>query len=118
MLQDCFRDSEDKPYLVYAPVEVIGGKERLLCAYDAIKDAFVHAGLVVGYNKENLKLHVTLMSTRFRTTMKEKPFDANAILKRYRNKEWGDYRVSEAHLSERGKFDNGYYRCCARLPFP
>ncbi|XP_042025872.1 uncharacterized protein LOC121772731 isoform X2 [Salvia splendens] len=116
---ECFRDFEDKPYLVYAPVEVIGGKERLLCAYDVINDAFVRAGLAVGYDRKNLKLHVTLMSTRFRTTMKEKPFDARAIFKRYGNEEWGEYRISEAHLSKRGEFmRNGYYLCCASLPFP
>ncbi|XP_042021697.1 uncharacterized protein LOC121769083 isoform X1 [Salvia splendens] len=51
----CIKGSEAKAIVVYAPVEVIGGDEPLLRAYDAIKDAFVHAGLVVGYDRKNLK---------------------------------------------------------------
>ena len=47
------------------------------------------------------------------------PFDARGIFDLYGNEEWGEYCISEAHLSQRFAFDeNGYYHCCASIPFP
>lgn len=46
-------------------------------------------------------------------------FDARGIFKQYGSEEWGEYHIREAHLSQRFVFDdNGYYHCCASLPFP
>lgn len=46
-------------------------------------------------------------------------FDAREIFKQYGSEEWGEYHIREAHLSQRFVFDeNGYYHCCASIPFP
>jgi len=70
-------------------------------------------------------LHATLMNTshrklkKFQRNRRNVPFDARPILERYGSKDWGEYVISEAHLSERFSYnENGYYRCCASIPFP
>lgn len=46
-------------------------------------------------------------------------FDARGIFKQYGSEEWGQYLIPEAHLSQRFVSDeNGYYHCCASIPFP
>lgn len=46
-------------------------------------------------------------------------FDARSIVDQYGSEEWGEYLIREAHLSQRFAFDeNGYYHCCAAIPFP
>lgn len=50
---------------------------------------------------------------------KNRSFDARTIIKCYGSEEWGEYLIREAHLSQRFAYDeNGYYRCCASIPFP
>ncbi|XP_009630585.1 uncharacterized protein [Nicotiana tomentosiformis] len=44
---ECMRGSPAKAYVVYAPVEVIGGEARLLRACQVMIDAFTEAGLVL-----------------------------------------------------------------------
>ncbi|XP_047958209.1 uncharacterized protein LOC125203800 isoform X3 [Salvia hispanica] len=120
---DCMRGSKAKAFVLYAPVEEIGGEGRLLRACKVITDAFVDAGLVVGNDAGQLKLHATLMNARHRKrktrSARVDPFDARGIFDLYGNEEWGEYCISEAHLSQRFAFDeNGYYHCCASIPFP
>ncbi|MCD7447330.1 hypothetical protein HAX54_027194 [Datura stramonium] len=43
----CMRGSPEKAYVVYAPVEVIGGDARLLRACQVMINAFIEAGLVL-----------------------------------------------------------------------
>jgi len=57
----------------------------------------------------------------FRNKRKRKvdSFDARGILEQYGSEDWGQYLIHEAHLSQRFSFDeNGYYHCCASIPFP
>ncbi|XP_042021977.1 uncharacterized protein LOC121769288 isoform X4 [Salvia splendens] len=120
---DCMRGSKAKAFVLYAPVKEIGGEGRLLRACKVITDAFVDAGLVVGNDAGQLKLHATLMNARHRKrktrSARVDPFDARGIFDLYGNEEWGEYCISEAHLSQRFAFDeNGYYHCCASIPFP
>ncbi|XP_042024880.1 uncharacterized protein LOC121772026 isoform X1 [Salvia splendens] len=120
---DCMRGSKAKAFVLYAPVEEIGGEGRLLRACKVITDAFVDAGLVVGNDAGQPKLHATLMNARHRKrktrSARVDPFDARGIFDLYGNEEWGEYCISEAHLSQRFAFDeNGYYHCCASIPFP
>ncbi|KAK4428121.1 hypothetical protein Salat_1581100 [Sesamum alatum] len=121
---DCMRGSLAKARVVYAPVEEIGDEGRLLRACQVIIDAFVEAGLVNEKDaQQKLKLHATLMNARHRKrkkkTRKLDSFDARGIFDLYGSEEWGDYLIREAHLSQRFVFDeNGYYHCCASIPFP
>lgn len=121
---DCMRGSAAKARVLYAPVEEIGNEGRLLRACQVIIDAYTKAGLVLEKDaKQKLKLHATVMNARHRKskkrTRKADSFDARGICKQYGSEEWGDYLLREAHLSQRFVFDeNGYYRCCASIPFP
>ncbi|XP_071901475.1 uncharacterized protein [Coffea arabica] len=124
VLQECMKGSFAKARVLYAPVEEIGGEERLLRACQVIIDAFVEAGLVLERDATHkLKLHATVMNVRHRKrkmrTRKFDFFDARSIADQYGSEDWGVYVIREAHLSERFRFDeNGYYHCCTSIPFP
>nr|XP_016455142.1 PREDICTED: translation initiation factor IF-2-like isoform X2 [Nicotiana tabacum] len=118
---ECMRGSPAKAYVVYAPVEVIGGEARLLRACQVIIDAFTEAGLVLEKDaNRKLKLHATIMNVRHsRRSGYADPFDARAIFDQYGSEEWGECLLREAHLSQRFVYgDNGYYHCCESIPFP
>ncbi|XP_015866784.3 uncharacterized protein LOC107404348 isoform X1 [Ziziphus jujuba] len=121
---DTMRGSLAKALVVYAPVEEIGSEGRLLRACQIIIDAYVEAGLVLEKDaNQKLKLHATVINARHRKRKiwkrKVDSFDARSIFKQYGSEEWGDYVIREAHLSQRFVFDeNGYYHCCASIPFP
>ncbi|XP_057505210.1 uncharacterized protein LOC130788528 isoform X3 [Actinidia eriantha] len=120
----CMRGSLAKARVLYAPVEEIGSEGRLLRACKVITDAFVEAGLVLEKDaQQKMKLHATVMNARHRKrtkwTRKLDSFDARGIIKQFGSEEWGEYPIREAHLSQRFVYDqNGYYRCCASIPFP
>ncbi|KAL5576481.1 hypothetical protein UlMin_018180 [Ulmus minor] len=121
---DCMRGSLARARVVYMPVEEIGSEGRLMRACQIIIDAFIKAGLVLEKDvNQKLKLHATVMNARHRKgknrTRKFDSFDARSIFKQYGSEEWGEYVIREAHLSQRFSFDdNGYYHCCASIPFP
>ncbi|XP_058004988.1 uncharacterized protein LOC131169174 [Hevea brasiliensis] len=119
---DCLRGSMAKARVLYATVEEVGNEDRLLRACQVIIDAFVEAGLVLEKDaKHKLKLHATVMKTSHRREEEKKNdyFDARGIFKKFGSEEWGEYLIREAHLSQRFVYDeNGYYHCCASIPFP
>nr|GEU45287.1 activating signal cointegrator 1 complex subunit 1 [Tanacetum cinerariifolium] len=112
---DIMRGSQDKAQVLYAPVEVVGGEDRLLHVCKAITDAFIKGGLVFEKDCQRaLKLHATVMNAGHRRT-----FDARGILEKYGSDKWGEYHIPQVHLSQRFVFDaNGYYHCCASIPLP
>ncbi|KAH9665834.1 KH domain-containing protein [Citrus sinensis] len=110
---DLMRGSKDKARILYAPVEEIGDGDRLLHACQVIIDAFNEAGLVF-HRDYNKKLKVQRKGTR-----RVDYFDARDIFKQFGSKEWGEYLIKEAHLSQRFVYDeSGFYHCCASIPFP
>nr|GMD35487.1 A-kinase anchor protein 7 isoform X4 [Ipomoea batatas] len=120
---ECMKGSLANARVLYAPVEEIGSEGRLSRACQVIIDAFIEAGLVLEKDKEQkLKLHATVMNARHtkgKRSRKNRSFDARTIIKCYGSEEWGEYLIREAHLSQRFAYDeNGYYRCCASIPFP
>lgn len=125
---ECMRGSPAKAHVLYAKVEDADEekKNRLLGACKVLRDAFVEAGLVSEKDKkQELKLHATLMNTSHRKRNRGKkfgermPFDARPILSKHRSEEWGEYTITEAHLSERFVYDeDGYYHCCGSVKFP
>ncbi|XP_039070859.1 uncharacterized protein LOC120217905 isoform X3 [Hibiscus syriacus] len=122
---DCMKGSLDRARVVYAPVEEIGSENRLSRACQVIIDAFVEAGLVLEKDiGHELKLHATVMNAKHRKRRgnrmgRSDSFNACGIFKQFGSEEWGEYLIREAHLSQRFKYDeNGYYHCCASIPFP
>lgn len=112
---DIMRGSRDKAQVLYAPVEVVGGEDRLLHVCKLITDAFIKDGLVFEKDCQRpLKLHATVMNAGHRRT-----FDARGILEKYGSEKWGEYHIPQVHLSKRFLYDaNGYYHCCASIPLP
>eukprot|EP01126_Amoeba_proteus_P003649 TRINITY_DN11210_c0_g1_i2.p1 TRINITY_DN11210_c0_g1~~TRINITY_DN11210_c0_g1_i2.p1 ORF type:complete len:100 (-),score=32.11 TRINITY_DN11210_c0_g1_i2:183-482(-) len=87
-------------------------------------------GLVDEEFDPKVKLHVTLLNTRFRktlngetiedTTKERVTFDAKDILSMYGQVNFGnEVKLESLHLSERGKYDSdGYYHCVTKWNFP
>lgn len=123
---ECMKGSPSKAHVLYARVEEADQENRLIRACKVIKDAFMEAGLVSEKDRnQELKLHATLMNTSHRKRKRGKlfgkriPFDARQILFKHGLEDWGEYRIVEAHLSERFVFGkDGYYRCCGSIQFP
>ncbi|XP_076924917.1 uncharacterized protein LOC143587535 isoform X2 [Bidens hawaiensis] len=125
---ELMKGSVEKARVLYAPVEVIGGEERLLRSCKIITDAFIKGGLVLERDANHtLKLHATVMNTRQRKRKYDTKkfnsfndsFDARGIMEQYGSEEWGEYAIPELHLSQRFVYDeNGYYHCCASFPLP
>ncbi|XP_022033663.1 uncharacterized protein LOC110935597 isoform X3 [Helianthus annuus] len=122
---ECMKGSFAKARVLYAPVEVVGGEDRLLGACKIITDAFIKGGLVLEKDAKNtLKLHATVMNVRQRKRKKDDRrkfdwFDARGIMEQYGSEEWGEYVLPELHLSQRFVYDeSGYYHCCASFPLP
>lgn len=84
---------------------------------------------------ENMKLHVTLMNSRFsehddaiekdegendrdKNRQQRKTFDASRILKNFKDFHFGTFVVNELHLSQRySKASNGYYESTGVIKF-
>ncbi|KAF5183285.1 Activating signal cointegrator 1 complex subunit [Thalictrum thalictroides] len=102
---ECMKGSLAKARVLYMPVEVIGGEDRLLRACQVINDAYLEAGLVLEKDAcQKLKLHGTVMNARHRKrkkmTKRFDSFDARSIVKQYGSEDWGDYIIPEVHLSQ------------------
>ncbi|GKA18770.1 activating signal cointegrator 1 complex subunit 1 [Tanacetum coccineum] len=96
---DCMKGSLAKARVLYAPVEVLGGEERLLYACKVISDAFIKGGLVQEKDaKQTLKLHATVMNARHRKrtkyTKKFDSFAARGVMEKYGFRRMG--RVSHS----------------------
>ncbi|XP_078174632.1 uncharacterized protein LOC144568232 isoform X5 [Carex rostrata] len=123
ILQTCMKGSPAKARVLYAPVFEVGEEGRLVRACQVIRDAFVESGLIVDKDaQQTLKLHATLMNVRHRKSKRKRwndSFDARRIFDEYGSEEWGEYPISEIHLSQRFKFDeSGYYHCCSSITLP
>lgn len=83
-----------------------------------IKVWILYTGFVRQY-QENVKIHITLMNTKYRKTEsrkrkwkdKRKPFDARIIMEKYKDYHFGECALKEIHLSWIAKVDdNGFYK--------
>jgi activating signal cointegrator complex subunit 1 len=106
--------------------------EQLQEIANGIDDYFATRGYTHPKN-DNVKLHVTLMNSLFRdnddAVEKDLPrekdrkqqrvtFDASAILNKYKDFFFGEFEISEIHLSQRfSKASNGYYESTGILKF-
>lgn len=90
--------------------------------------------------RQGIKLHLTVMNTKFlnarqrhekedkgrhrqqqKSADKKKwqrnSFDARQIMSLYHKFDFGNYEVTEFHLSKRGEYeDSGFYKCIAKFP--
>eukprot|EP00803_Ostreobium_quekettii_P003818 evm.model.scf_1223.1 EVM.evm.TU.scf_1223.1 scf_1223:16154-19336(+) len=96
-------------------------------------DKLSQAGLLLAKDEGDVKMHVTLLNSRFRRQQgvdgrkygrlggEERvrarlPFDGRGILDAQGDLDLGETRVAEVHLSQRWKFDSpGYFHCAHRV---
>lgn len=68
---------------------------------------------------DRVKLHVTLINTRFASGVEEendRKFDARTVLEKYANYEFGSQNINEIHLSMRYTTStDGFYEASYRL---
>lgn len=112
-----------------------GGLARLQALCAAAVEAFAAAGLLLPQDQRPVKLHATLMNTRYRQKggnsgsseqqqqgqqrwEERRPFDGRALLERHGGLDLGAVALRALHISERGAFDaaTGFYRCFDSLP--
>ncbi|GJV11756.1 activating signal cointegrator 1 complex subunit 1, partial [Tanacetum coccineum] len=110
IFEDCMKGSLAKARVLYAPVEVLGGEERLLHACIACDSDEYKA-------QEKVLQSMFILTTKY--TKKFDSFDARGVMEKYGSEDWGEYLIPDVHLSQIFEFDqNGYYHCCASMPLP
>lgn len=118
--------------VLYAKVQPGKSSQRLQDIVDRIVDRFTNDGLMKREH-EHVKLHVTVMNTlmrkdpsaisenkypKFGTKLRES-FDARAILKAFRDFNFGSHHVASIHLSERHSTNvDDYYNCVSYISLP
>ncbi|KDR15561.1 activating signal cointegrator 1 complex subunit 1 [Zootermopsis nevadensis] len=115
--------------VLYGKVRVKDRSQVLQQIADQVADRFSSKGLMQK-QYEQVKLHVTLMNTRFRSEESEpdisggkrKPresFDATGILKNFCDFDFGEQTVDSIHLSLRFSTSgsSGYYQATASVSF-
>lgn len=101
-------------------------------------EAFGQAGLLLPQDDRPVKLHATVMNTRYRRRSggggggrvegqvalgaqqheQRRPFDGRGLLQQHAGLDLGTVHLSAVHLSQRGRYDpdTGFYWCADSLP--
>ncbi|KAG1653470.1 hypothetical protein FOA52_009646 [Chlamydomonas sp. UWO 241] len=108
-------------HVAYAQVHDTGNRLARLCAL--VMGALASSGLLLPQDNRPVKLHTTLLNSRYRTRsqpqqLERVPFDGTGVLAR--GVDLGTVVVSALHLSQRFQYDpaTGYYACAASLALP
>ncbi|XP_003705532.3 activating signal cointegrator 1 complex subunit 1 [Megachile rotundata] len=119
---DILNDDPSETNVLYA--KIIDTDEALQEIADKITDHYHSIGLLAK-TKRKVKLHVTLMNTKFmlddeQIEQKQKitlnTFDATEIMKAHENTFFGEITLKEIHLSQRHTISsNGYYQATAKI---
>lgn len=100
---------------------------RLQTVCDEMLKKFSEAGLVQAKDERGVKIHMTLMNSRYRRDPSEskrgekaprRPFDGRILMdSSYKDTDFGAVTMGEVHLSQRGKYDpkSGYFHCAKKL---
>ncbi|MFH4973767.1 hypothetical protein AB6A40_000476 [Gnathostoma spinigerum] len=110
-------DNPAKERIIYAAVT----DSRLQAAANVIASAMLKMGLSLRFQHEPVKIHVTLMSTRFCYEKGKAVSDMNvtSLLKIFRDFYFGSVTVNEIQLCRRGTppDSSGYYESIATMSF-
>ncbi|XP_076324235.1 activating signal cointegrator 1 complex subunit 1 [Tachypleus tridentatus] len=117
--------------VLYAKIQTTDHSDRLQQLANSLVDKFTSSGLMKK-QFDNIKLHLTLMNTKFRTDNSgesqnspqkgkklRETFDASYILQAFKDYHFGHTTISEIHISQlhaTGK--TGYYAYSAKLELP
>lgn len=90
---------------------------------DDIMKTFLSAGIAKYEGRDHVKLHITLLNSKFRHRAESRsgysrPFDARGILEKYATFDFGRQIVRNIHLSQfEGTPSDGFYEAAAVLDF-
>ncbi|XP_076652158.1 activating signal cointegrator 1 complex subunit 1 [Halictus rubicundus] len=113
-------DDLEKIKVLYA--KVVDANNVLQEILDEIVNYYASVDLI-DKERENVKLHVTLMNTNFKRTDEEKrmkvpveTFDGKDIFKAHENVTFGETVLKQIHISQLGTVSsNGYYQAIAKI---
>ncbi|KAG2430371.1 hypothetical protein HYH02_013733 [Chlamydomonas schloesseri] len=138
-------DDPSAMHVLYLKVADMGPGSRLEALCDAVVEEFGRAGLLLPQDDRKVKLHATIINTRYRKRGAEQqggggggdrqagggggrgrhghqpfdrqPFDGRALLAEHGRLDLGIHTLQAVHLSQRGAYgEDGYYRCVRQLP--
>lgn len=106
---ECMETNLAAAHVVYANARLEAETEELSLQSIAngMSDFFYEKGLVKDY-KENVKLHVTLINSKYRKNLvnsperryvKRRPFNATDLIEKYKDFYFGECLLNEVHLS-------------------
>ncbi|KAK5646317.1 hypothetical protein RI129_004781 [Pyrocoelia pectoralis] len=128
---NCMNDNHSKVNILYANAKIVQADDEdiLQKLANAITDYFYNRGLVIQYT-DNVKLHVTLMNTKYRKAStpstpkkskwhwKKQSFDARSILDKYKDFYFGEKILDSIHLSYMSsKGEDGFYKPLSIIRF-
>ncbi|XP_045471368.1 activating signal cointegrator 1 complex subunit 1-like isoform X2 [Harmonia axyridis] len=123
---NCMNNNYSKVDVLYAGAsftEDSNSDESLQNIANLISSSFYERGLCKEYS-ENVKLHMTLMNTKYRKKkggtpkrwVKREPFDATEIMKQYKDYHFGDAVFDTIHLSlMTTQGEDGFYKSIASI---
>ena len=110
--------------VLYAQVREVDGTTRLQDFVDALASRLSERApeLFEARPGSSVKLHATMMNSKFREGRGQGPqprnrqkkfsFDASKIFRLFKEFEFGDHTITNLQLSERGNYgDDGFYKC-------
>ncbi|XP_066597743.1 activating signal cointegrator 1 complex subunit 1 isoform X2 [Prorops nasuta] len=115
---DCMNDDPTEVQVLYAKIVE---SEKIQSLVNEIAESFSKTGVMKPNRGKNVKLHVTLMNTKFlqeENQWRRIKFDASDILKQYENFYFGELTLNEIHLSKRSESKirrNEYYEAIAKI---
>lgn len=96
--------------------------DKIQLLADEIVKYFSKSGLADVNSRDKVKLHATVMNSRYRQTVattqtqNRESFDARNILKLFKDFDFGSCQVNEIHVSKRKAIGaDGYYECVGKI---
>eukprot|EP01025_Chloroclados_australasicus_P064066 TRINITY_DN8512_c2_g1_i2.p1 TRINITY_DN8512_c2_g1~~TRINITY_DN8512_c2_g1_i2.p1 ORF type:complete len:369 (+),score=69.33 TRINITY_DN8512_c2_g1_i2:120-1226(+) len=116
-------DDPSEMNVLYMQVKETDRGDRLQRVCNVVVGALARAGIALLQDVKEVKMHVTVINTRYRRGQKEDgdrkriPFDGRNLLQQYTDVDLGEHFVTTLHLSQRGKYDekSGYFYCAHRI---
>uniref|UniRef100_A0A6B2EGG3 Putative transcription coactivator complex n=1 Tax=Phlebotomus kandelakii TaxID=1109342 RepID=A0A6B2EGG3_9DIPT len=116
---DIMNDDPEATTVLHAKVH----SEALQCIADYLEAVFGRKRLSRQKTRDHVKLHMTLVNSRFATKDQEGPkkfvpFNATNILQELKDFSFGTIPLTEIHLSQRSAYDDtGFYKATTTLSF-
>eukprot|EP01023_Acetabularia_acetabulum_P067316 TRINITY_DN9255_c0_g1_i1.p1 TRINITY_DN9255_c0_g1~~TRINITY_DN9255_c0_g1_i1.p1 ORF type:complete len:401 (+),score=67.35 TRINITY_DN9255_c0_g1_i1:85-1203(+) len=122
-------DDPSSMHVLYMQVKETDGNDRLQRVCNLVVDALYKEGIALMQDAKKVKMHVTVINTRYRRGKKQgegemeegqqqrTAFDGRKLIEGYTDVDLGEHQISTLHLSQRGKYDeqSGYFYCVYKL---